>query len=216
MLERMCIVLYKNIIFDIDGTILDSEKAVLMSLRKVLLKETGHEYELDELSPALGITSEFALKQLGIKNVDEISRKWLNCYYDFFDYIKVFDGMENVLKKLHEMNIYMGIVTSKSIEEYTRDFAPFDIARYFNTVVCADDTEKHKPDPDPILKFFELSGADKSETIYIGDTDYDMACADGAGVDFALALWGAKHPEKVKAKYMLKSPEHILSLVNIK
>jgi phosphoglycolate phosphatase-like HAD superfamily hydrolase len=84
---------------------------------------------------------------------------------------------------------------------------------FFKLAVCADDTEKHKPNPDPILKFIEISGDDKSKTIYIGDTKYDMECAFGAGIDFALALWGAKSSIGINANYILESPSQVLDLI---
>ncbi|MBQ4088370.1 MAG: HAD hydrolase-like protein, partial [Clostridia bacterium] len=57
--------------------------------------------------------------------------------------------------------------------------------------VCADHTEKHKPEPEPLLKYMELTGAKPDEVLYIGDSKYDEMCAHAAGVDFALATWGA-------------------------
>jgi phosphoglycolate phosphatase-like HAD superfamily hydrolase len=107
------------------------------------------------------------------------------------------------------------IVTSKTKEEFLNDFVPFGLINYFKLVVCADDTEKHKPNPEPILKFIELSGADKSKTIYIGDTKYDMDCAFGAGIDFALALWGAKSSIGINANYIFENPKQILELIKV-
>ena len=57
-------------------------------------------------------------------------------------------------------------------------------------IICADDTAEHKPKPGPLLKYMEYTGARPSEVLYVGDTVYDMQCARGAGVDFALARWG--------------------------
>lgn len=205
--------MYKNIIFDIDGTLLDSKNAILTSLRDALYDETKHEYSLSELYFSFGITGEAALRQLKIKNIKGVGIRWLDYYKKHIADIKLFDGIEEVIKKLYSMNIYIGIVTSKYDIEFKNDFLRFDINKYFKLVICAEDTEKHKPDPDPILKFIEVAKIKKSETIYIGDAVYDMLCADRAGVDFALALWGAGEPEKIKAKYILKNPEDILKLV---
>ncbi len=129
--------------------------------------------------------------------------------------MKVFDDIKDTLVKLNEMGISIGIVTSKTKEEYTNDFVPFGLGNYFKLVVCADDTEKHKPNPEPILKFIELSGVDKSNTLYIGDTKYDMECAFSSGIDFALALWGAKVSVGINANYILKKPKQILELIKI-
>lgn len=207
--------MYNYIIFDIDGTILDTETAVLSSLQKLLLEELNKNYSFEDLSFALGIPGETALNKLGIKNILESNEKWNRYLKEYFHHVKVFEGIKDTLIKLDEMNISTGIVTSKTKEEFINDFVPFDLTKHFKFVVCADDTAKHKPDPEPILKFIELSGAEKSKTIYIGDTKYDMHCASSAGIDFALALWGAKSSEGIDANYILENPKRILELIEV-
>lgn len=206
--------MYSCIIFDIDGTIIDTEHAVLSSLQKLLSEELNKKYSFEELRFALGIPGEVALKELGITNILESFNKWSIYLKEYFYYVKVFDDIVETIVKLKEMGVLIGIVTSETKEEFLNDFVPFGLSNYFNLVICADDTEKHKPDPEPILKFIELSGADKSKTIYIGDTKYDMNCAASAGVDFALALWGAKSSIGINANYILESPKQIIELTS--
>lgn len=205
--------MYKHIIFDIDGTLLDTEKAVLLSLQKLVFEELNKDLSFDELRFAFGLPGEVTLKKLGITNISDCNVKWNKYLKDYFHHVKIFDDIKDTLIRLNEIGISTGIVTSKTKEEFINDFVPFELNHYFKLIVCADDTEKHKPDPDPILKFIELSGADKSKTIYIGDTNYDMECAFGAGIDFALALWGARSSIGIKANYILDNPKQILELV---
>ncbi len=207
--------MYRCIVFDIDGTILDTEIAVLSSLQKLVFEELNENFSFEELKFALGIPGEVTLNKLGISNVFESNEKWNKYLKEYFHHVKIFDGIKDALDELSEMGISTGIVTSKTKEEFINDFVPFGLSNYFNLVVCADDTEKHKPNPEPILKFIELSGADKSKTIYIGDTKYDMDCAFSAGVDCALALWGAKSSKGINANYILENPKQIVELIKI-
>ena len=207
--------MYNYIIFDIDGTILDTEIAVLSSLQKLVFEELNKNFSFEELRFALGIPGEVALNKLGITNLFESSEKWNRYLKEYFHNVKVFDEIKDTLVKLNEMGISTGIVTSKTKEEFITDFVPFGLTNYFKIVVCADDTERHKPNPEPILKFIELSGVDKSKTIYIGDTKYDMDCAFSAGIDFALALWGAKSSIGINANYIFQNPKQILELVKV-
>lgn len=202
--------MYNFVIFDVDGTILDTEMAVLSSLQKLLLEELNKHYSFEDLKFALGIPGEAALHRFGIENISKSNNRWNGYFKEFFHYIKVFDGIEETLIKLNEMEILTGIVTSKTKKEYTDDFIPFGLSNHFRWVICADDTEKHKPNPEPILKIIELSGTDKAKAIYIGDTKYDMECARGAGIDFGLALWGAKVSIGINADYILDNPRQIL------
>lgn len=204
--------MYNYIIFDIDGTLLDTEIAVLSSLQKLISEELNKEMSFNDLKFSLGIPGEVTLNKLGIANISDCNIKWNRYLKEYFHHVKVFDNIEDTLAKLKGIGISMGIVTSKTKEEFKNDFLPFGLNYYFDIVVCADDTEKHKPDPEPILKFIELACADKSKTIYIGDTKYDMECAFSAGIDFALALWGAKSSAGIDADYILETPEQILKL----
>ncbi|MCC5466811.1 HAD family hydrolase [Pelosinus baikalensis] len=204
--------MYKYLIFDIDGTIIDTEKAVIGSLQKLLKVETGIDYPADELSFVLGIPGSVALRQLNIADTDQACLKWNEYLKEFYNSIRVFPDLEEIIKYLHDLKIKTGIVTSKTKQELLDDFYPFGLHDYFDYIVCADDTTKHKPDPEPILKCLELAQASPAETIYIGDTGYDMQSAHHAGVDFALALWGTKDPN-LNAKIKLSHPKELLDIV---
>ena len=79
-------------------------------------------------------------------------------------------------------------------------------------IVCADDTQEHKPNAAPILKYVELSKTDHRKVLYIGDSKYDSKCAENAGIDFALAVWGS-HNKHIKADYFLEKPANLLSAI---
>jgi HAD superfamily hydrolase (TIGR01549 family) len=205
--------LYKCVLFDIDGTILDTEKAVINSLQKLLKLEIGIEYSPDELSFVLGIPGAIALKRFDIPDIEKSTQKWNQYLKEFYSEIRVFPDLEEIIKKIYSLKIKTGIVTSKTKQELIDDFHPFGLHNYFDFVVCADDTKKHKPEPEPILKCLELTKSIPSETIYIGDTIYDMQCADSAGIDFALALWGTKNPD-LNATIKLSHPGEILDIIH--
>ena len=193
---------YKHIIFDIDGTLIDTEYAVLHSLQETIKGLSGREIPCSELRFALGITGTDALKKLEIKDTSYAIELWDKNMRNYTNTIKVFDGIIELLKNLLSLDYEMGIVTSKTREEFTHDFCPFGISHYFKTIICADDTQEHKPNAAPILKYVELSKTDHSKVLYIGDSKYDSKCAEDAGIDFALAVWGS-HNKHIKADYFL-------------
>ncbi|MHB1394293.1 MAG: HAD family hydrolase [Clostridia bacterium] len=203
----------KCVVFDVDGTLIDTGEAIISSLQKVLEEDLGQSYSEDELSFAFGIPGAVTLEKLGINDIEYSIGKWIKYLNDFSDSMKVFDGVDNCLRKIKELNIKTGIVTSKSKEEFESNFIPFGLADYFDYVVCADDTTKHKPHPEPILKLLEISGNKPEDIVYIGDTKYDKECAEGAGVKFGLALWGAKSAEGFDSAYLLQRPEDIINLI---
>jgi HAD superfamily hydrolase (TIGR01549 family) len=202
----------KTIIFDVDGTLLDSLLVSTKTLQQALKEVTGKEYTYDELYFHFGITLEDALAKLEISNEDaaKIAPK-LDYYYSQAKK-ELFPHIREVLEELTKNNINLGIVTSKTKEEYHNDFEPLDIEKYFKLVICSEDTLKHKPYSDPLNKFFEISKLDKETSIYIGDTNYDMMCAHSANMKFGLASWGAKN-KKVEAEYYLNNPTDLLNII---
>jgi len=206
--------MYKCVIFDVDGTLIDTEEGILASLQRVVKEELNQVIDLDKLKFALGITGDAALIKLGISNIAKANQNWIKYIEDYSHLIKIYDGIEKNLIKLSGAGIYMGIVTSRTVQELDNDFFPLGLQKYMRTIISADDTKKHKPEPEPLLKFLEVSGIDVSSSLYIGDTIYDMQCANGAGIDFALALWGAKSHEGIaNAKYILKNPDEIWDII---
>lgn len=202
--------MYKAIVFDVDGTILDTERAVLHSLQAVLAEE-GLAYELDELRFVLGITGAAAVDQLAILDEEVILAKWIEREASYIEEVEIFEGIHKVLHAIPES----GVVTSKNALEMEKGFYPFNIHDHFQAIVCASDTENHKPHPDPLLKGLSLLGREPDEVIYIGDSIYDMKCAHAASVHFGLALWGAKSTEGFEAaEYIFEKPEDILAYVS--
>lgn len=205
---------YKHIVFDIDGTLIDTEYAVLHSLQDTLIAVTGINREINELTFALGIPGKNALKKLNVpeNSISLILGHWEKCMSNYSNTVCVFQGISELLDALVQYGCELGIVTSKTREEFKQDFEPFDISKYFTTIICADDTVEHKPDPDPLFKYMEVSNANNKELIYIGDSVYDWECAKSAKVDFALAGWGSLSRE-IMADYYLEKPDDLLLIM---
>ncbi len=205
---------YKHIVFDIDGTLIDTEYAVLHSLQDTLIAVTGINREIKELTFALGIPGKNALKKLNVpeSSFSIILGDWEKCMCKYSNTVCIFQGISDLLKTLLQSGYELGIVTSKTREEFKQDFEPFDISSYFATIICADDTVEHKPEPDPLFKYMEVSDAGNNEMLYIGDSAYDRECAKSAVVDFALAGWGSRSRE-IQADYYLEKPDDLLSIL---
>jgi HAD superfamily hydrolase (TIGR01549 family) len=205
---------YKHIVFDIDGTLIDTEYAVLHSLQDTLIAVTGINREINELTFALGIPGKYALKKLNVpeSSFSIILGDWEKCMCKYSNTVCIFQGISDLLKTLLQSGYELGIVTSKTREEFKQDFEPFDISSYFATIICADDTVEHKPEPDPLFKYMEVSDAGNNEMLYIGDSAYDRECAKSAVVDFALAGWGSRSRE-IQADYYLEKPDDLLSIL---
>lgn len=203
---------YSHVVFDLDGTLLDTEAAVLRSLQDTVFHFTQQRPALESLHFALGITSEDALQVLAISDIPAAAAYWNHAMSRYADSISLFAGIPALLDALHSAGCVLGIVTSKTVAEFEKDFAPFGIVPCFQTVICADDTRRHKPHAEPLLAYLQRTHTDQTNVLYIGDSRFDSLCAHHAGVDFALAGWGTHEPT-LPAQYLPRQPQDILSFV---
>lgn len=203
----------KKLIFDVDGTIIDTEAVILKSLQQTL-KEEGQNYSLNELKFSFGIPGKITLEQLNISDTDRVFQNWINNGFKFAEEVNIFEGVEPTLQTLDDKDIRMSVVTSKDRQGVNDEFKPFNLTSYFEHIISADDTTKHKPHPDLLLLCLDKMEIDSKDAIYVGDAIYDLQTAKEAGVDFALALWGSKTTNKFEeAEYILREPRNILDLL---
>lgn len=205
----------KTILFDVDGTIIDTEYVMTRSLQKTLLEELGKKISVQELYYILGIPGKEAIKKFS-KNEKEagyLLSKWGENVLLLASHVHVFPRIEETLQALHSKGIQLGIVTSKTKEEIKNEFDLFNLNQYFNLQITASDTKLHKPFPDPIQKAIEKLDITKEETIYIGDSLYDMQSAKACGITFGLAKWGVRNIEQFQsADIIFSSPQELFKL----
>ncbi|MEL7588151.1 MAG: NUDIX hydrolase N-terminal domain-containing protein [Prolixibacteraceae bacterium] len=197
---------YSHIIFDVDGTLVDTEKALLCSLQDTVFELKGERPDLADLKFSFGIPGDVTLKQLGIGEIERANQIWYDRFNEYYDSVVLFPGIEALIRELHSKGYRLGIVTSRNRMEFGEDFPRFGLSEYFGTVVCAGDSPESKPQPGPMLKYLETAGISAGEALYIGDTIYDWQCAAGAGVDFGLALWGHNSARHIRADYFFGDP----------
>lgn len=205
--------MYRHYVFDIDGTLLDSEAAALPSLRRAALELTGRDFSQEVLYSTFGLSAEDTMVRLGVADVKAGRALWIKYIGECRHLMKIYDGIAPVLEALKARGASLGIITSKFYDEYERDFIPMGISGYFDTVITASDSATHKPEPGPMLAYLAKTGARPDQVLYIGDTPFDMECGAGAGTDCALALWGRRGDDPaIRADFRLETPAQILEL----
>lgn len=202
---------YKHIVFDIDGTLIDSEYAVIRSFYKTMAMITGKRLSIPEMQFILGIPGRAALERMGVLEVDAALACWESIAKDYSYTISVFAGIEEMLVRLKNAGYELGIITSKTREGYEDEFLPFDLEKYFGIAVCADDTRRHKPDGEPLEYYIKSCKIGREEVLYIGDSVYDMECAAAAGVDCGLAMWGCKSIRHICATFYFSKPYDVFN-----
>ena len=204
---------YTHFVFDIDNTLINTTDAVLHGLQKALRDITGQHWDISRLLPFLGIPGLEAFERLGIHSPDQIFRiypRWEQYELEYQYTAYLYEGIIPLLDFLKKKGCSLGIITSKTMNQYTCSFLPFQISGYFQTVITADDTVRHKPDPEPMYEYMERTGVCPEQILYIGDSIYDMQCASRAGVDSCLALWGCHCPDSIASTCRFDEPASLM------
>ena len=204
----------KYFIFDVDGTLLNSAEVDQQCLQQ-MLREFGQEHTLEELRPSFGKPGRQTLADLGFSGeaAERAMDRWEGLTLERIAEVRVFDGVEAMLKALHERGCRCGIVTSRTHYQYGYGFSPLGLDGYFDAVICMEDAPRTKPAPDPLLECLRRMGGEPGEAVYIGDSACDMECAAAAGVKSCLALWGIPEGACIRADIELAAPADALKLI---
>ena len=131
--------------------------------------------------------------------------------------VSIFPGTEDLLKALRERGYKTGIVTSRTRESTLSYLDMFGIAGYFDDIVTCDDTDKHKPDPEPALLGLAKLDAGPEEAVMIGDSLFDMKCAGGAGIRTVLVGWAvtgaSEDMEDCCVDYTISEPMELMEIL---
>src|SRR5713226_2132479 len=182
------------VLFDLDGTVVDSGSIILASMRHATREVLGVEYADEELMQAVGGPGlEAQMAAFAPDQVDELVRVYRAHNEPLHDELEACAGMESVLVRLHEEGRRLGVVTAKRRSTVELAFARVPVAHLFETVVGGDETEKHKPDPAPLLLAAERMNARPAEIAYVGDSPFDIRAAKAAGMYAIAVTWGRIH-----------------------
>ncbi|MBI3977454.1 MAG: HAD-IA family hydrolase [Chloroflexi bacterium] len=203
-----------TVLWDLDGTLVDSIELIVQSYEHVaerhLDRRLAREWILAQIGrPLLACLEELAPGRGGA--LRETYRAFQHEHHDRL--MQPIPGVEAVVAELDRRGYRQGIVTSKSRETSLRALRLFGLDRLIEPTVCVDDTDRHKPDPTPVLLALERLGASASQAIYVGDSVHDVLAGSAAGVVTAAALWGAGSAATLRAarpSLLLKAPADLL------
>lgn len=204
---------YDCVIFDLDGTMLDTEKMNMIPLQRLIKEELSKDVPYESLLKYRAYAGKKTLELLGFKDIETSYDKWVKYVNEYEEGAILYSGFDKVIEGLTEKGILCGIASSKMKDQYEIDFIPTGLHNHMKSVVLAEDTENHKPHPEPLLKVAEILGVSPEKAVYVGDTVADYKASKEAGMSFALASWGAFDLTGIEADYNLQSPMDILNII---
>jgi len=190
---------YTVLLFDLDGTVLDTRDLILASYHYACEKVLGYRLPDEPLLDLIGVPLTEQMRLLvEADKVDEMVIAYREHNALGHDtYINYFAGTHEALQELGAAGWRKAIVTSKRTDSAKQGLDSFNLTGYFETIVGYDMTERHKPDAEPLLFAARLMRVDPTRCVYVGDSPYDMQAATAAGCFAVGATWGFFDAERL-------------------
>jgi len=206
----------RGVIFDLDGTLIDSREADMEALARALEQLTGEPIRHDRLNRFFGVSSREAAEELVGADAPALLELWSSAYHtDLGEKVRIFPGVADVLRSLRLEGLRLGVVTLQTREELrqTRKALPLD--GWIEVWVAVDDTQRPKPSPEPLLLALQKLELKPAQAVIVGDSVKDIQAGRAAGVWTGAALWGSVEVEALidlKPDYIFRQAHELRSL----
>ncbi|MHB9026549.1 MAG: HAD-IA family hydrolase [Armatimonadota bacterium] len=207
-------------LFDLDGTIANTNEIILRTLSDTLEHVSGRRWPFALLMPNWGMRLRDQMQLLYPEiDLERAVPFYRRRYAELHEMLLAeFPGVHPVLKTLEAQNYALGVVTSKKRDGARKTLCGLGYEQLFQIVVVEEDTKRHKPSPEPIILALERLQAQAAQTIYIGDNPDDIHAARAAGVGAVAVGWALRRREELQAaspNAIIDTPADLLSLLGI-
>ena len=227
----------KYIIFDFDGTLANTNNIIVESWQATFEKYLGYCLTVRELEGTIGVILVDTIGRLipdaPVNEVVDYYRAYQNSHQKDYE-VYVFEGVRELLEQLRERGCIIGVGTSRTAFSFWNYMKKLEMDQLVDEVVTMNDVSSHKPDPETIdavlIKMMAHDGepydADsgipdhvRDAALMVGDTKYDIGCANNARVDSVMVGWSHYVDEEAMLAdgfvptYHLDKPEQLLEII---
>lgn len=214
----------KTILFDFDGTLINTNEIIKLTLNEISIKHTGTFLTKEDFDDMLGKPLKDQMAQIYGLSGNELELhypEFFTLYRELYnsrrdDLTKEFVGIREMLETLYNKGISMGIVSSKGTDGIRHGLEKFSLSKYFNIVISKYDVKNSKPNPEGILKAMNFLNSNTENTLFVGDSRHDLLAAKNAGLPFVLVAWTIAGYEKLKAmnpEYIIECPMEMMDII---
>ncbi|MFS0724715.1 pyrophosphatase PpaX [Paenibacillus sp. 1P07SE] len=211
---------FQTVLFDLDGTILDTNELIIQSFLHALKDVVPEGFAREHIIPSMGLPLAVQLQQFsGAEDVAELIGAYRAINLQLHDdLVKPFPYVPEVLDQLHKAGLALGVVTTKMQLTTERGLKHVGIRDYMQAIVTLDDVERPKPDAQPVELALSKLGAAADTALMVGDSVVDIQSAAAAGVRSVGVAWSLKGEAKLReagADYIIHDMRELLSLAGL-
>ena len=201
----------KLVIYDLDGVLIDSNRAILESFRRVF-EEIGEPFEPEMVLSRIGhgmyqILSEILGNEYMDRH-DEIRQRYIKHFQSLdISYIKLLEEVPEILKEIHGLGFMQSVATNKTVTEAERILSELGVADYFDLMAGFMTVDKAKPEPDMIIYSLDKLGVEPWEAVFVDDTSVGLTAGIRAGVHTVGITTGNNTLEQI----MSVSPDTVIN-----
>ncbi len=210
------------VIFDWDGTLMDSRESILATYRATTTELLGEPFptEPDDVHRIIQLRAKESFDQIAAGD-PELAEKIAATFHREYQVMQArtqpFPGTAETLAALRDADIKLGVATSKARARTELEGARTGLLGFFDAIVTGDDVERAKPDPESVAKAISELGVSPAAAIYVGDGPNDVLAGRGAGATTVGVSFGF-HPAELAAAgpdHIIDHPSELLGLAGI-
>ncbi|MGG1554952.1 pyrophosphatase PpaX [Paenibacillus ferrarius] len=210
----------QTVLFDLDGTIVDTNELIVQSFLHSLEGQTPEPITREIIIPNMGRPLVEQMQMFsGREEVEELITKYRTFNLSKHDeLVREFPHVREVMGKLHASGIKIGIVTSKIRQTTLMGLKLCGLDGFVSTIVTVEDVKEPKPSPEGILAAMKTLGAARETTMMVGDSHYDIEAAKNAGVTAVGVSWswkGRSYLEKYAPDYLIDDMTELLPIAGL-
>ncbi|TDL73826.1 pyrophosphatase PpaX [Rhodococcus qingshengii] len=206
-----------TILFDLDGTLIDTNELIISTYLHTLEKYYPGKYTREDVLPFLGPTLHDVFGKMDPDRVEEMVLEYRT--YNIANHdalVKEFVGVMETIETLKKKGYKLAIVTTKREDVAFKGLRLMKLDSYFDVMIAYDHVKKVKPDPEPIFLALEKLGSKPEEALMVGDNFHDVLAGKNAGTKTAGVAWSIKGREylaKYEPDFMLENMTDLLSIL---